>query len=140
MVHLVYFFHMFANWSRDVYWEYNLKDRNYQQLLHRRLRMFLSFLMLRQMKIQETHSIYGFALNDIHCTSCDCCYFKFSYLTGMLKNEPVQTLQGYLSDMTETATLFLCTFSLDFTVLEFLYLFSISISLFFHLENMQIDE
>lgn len=89
--------------------------------------------------MQETHSIYGFVLNDIHCTSCDCCYFKLSYLTGMLKNEPVQTLHGYLSDMIETATLFLCTLSLDFTVLEFLYLFSISISLLFHLENIQID-
>lgn len=89
--------------------------------------------------MQETH-IYGFVLHDIHCTSCDCCYFKLSYLSGMLKNESVQILQGYLSDMTETAPLLLCRFSLDFPVLEFLYVFSISISPFFHLENMQNDE
>lgn len=90
--------------------------------------------------MQETHYIYGFVLNNIHCTSCDCWHFKLSYLTDMLKNEPVQISQGYLSDMTETATLFLCRFSLDFTVLEFPYIFSISISPFFHLGNMQIGE
>lgn len=38
MVHLVYFFRMFATWCGDVdvYWQYNPKDRTYQQLLHRR--------------------------------------------------------------------------------------------------------
>lgn len=95
--------------------------------------------MLRHENARNTLYL-GFVLHDIHYTSCDCCYFKLSYLTGMLKNEPVQTLQGYLSDMTETATLFLCRFSLDFPVLKFLHVFSISIYPFFHLENMQNDE
>lgn len=31
-------------------------------------------------------------------------------MTGMLKNEPVQTFQGHLSEMTETSTFFLHTF------------------------------
>lgn len=40
MVHLVYSFHMFANWCRDVYWQYNLKDRKYQQLRLQRKESF----------------------------------------------------------------------------------------------------
>lgn len=97
------------------------------------------FLMLRQLIWKcKKHIIYGFVLNDRHCTSYDCCYFKLVCLTGVLKNGPIQTFQGYLSEMTETALFFLCRFSLDF--LEFLSIFSISSPLLcLHLENLQID-
>lgn len=82
-----------TTWSTKTISNYHVEEKT---------RGFLIFLMLWQLILKhKKHIIIGFVLNDRHCTSYDCCYFKFSYLTGMLKNEPVQTFQGYLSEMTD---------------------------------------